>query len=418
MKANNKATVEIEWSNRTRKHDRLSLDLGKEIGLKPIAPLGPKTPPQALCDLLDLSICVTTIERRLRGRQKTNVPSKITLHWPVRDTSRWSEKVVTTAQSALGLMGNTLWTLKPILNSTVERPQAEHTAEASKTGPVVLFSGGLDSASGVASERKSDNFVLCGFYTQQKSVQEKIAEGLGMSAPIQWTWKNRLPRTRGRSYYYRSLLFLSMAAYTASSFDRKQIYQYENGILATAVHPAPSYRMTLHAHPHVHRLFESVLNALDGKGWEIKNPFLLLTKRQAVEAAIKRFGKEFSDLALLTQSCWAFQAPYLYKQNKKANRNCGVCTPCLIRRTALQSADEYSWDINKNEVRNDLRGEHFRNYFGFTERILSENSDGEFYRLLDGSSRDTLDANGYPDLKSLQGLFRKFAQEFQSTFPR
>lgn len=417
MKSNNTATVVVDWFNSSSGQDKFLLPLGKSLGLQATLALGPTTPPPSLCDLVDLTTCVFFIERRLRGRQKTNTPSRISLSWPVRDFAKWTPAILHSMEEILELMGNAVWILKPVAKSTVPPPDSKHSTENTKSGPLVLFSGGLDSTSGVAGSRDRKNFILCSFYTQQKTVQKSLARQLGIDPPIQWTWKERLPRTRGRNFYYRSTLFLSIGAFTASSFGLKTILQFENGVLATAVHPAPSYRMTLHAHPRIHRIFESILNGLTAPGWSVKNPHLLLTKRQAVERAAQEFGSKFFEIARQTQSCWAYQAPRLYGMKKTANKSCGVCVPCIVRRTALRSSTEYKWNLNHLSVRNDLRGEHFRNYFGFAERILAQNSNAEFYRLLDGSSRESLGRDGFPDLNSTHKLFRIFAAEFKNEFP-
>jgi hypothetical protein len=196
-------------------------------------------------------------------------------------------------------------------------------------------------------------------------VQREIAEKLGYGAPTQVRTDGL--RGRGRGFLYRSFYYLCLAAAVATTYGVRRVIQYENGILACAFPPAPPYFMTRHAHPVVHRAAERVFQGVLGGRWTIENPFLKKTKRECYQSMVAELGaKPAAMIKKLTETCWYQNSnQYLGGHEKRNGVACGVCIPCIVRRTAtgVQSGE---FDLNKRAIRADA--------------VLSR--DFEAYRLL------------------------------------
>lgn len=158
-----------------------------------------------------------------------------------------------------------------------------HPIDGDKIDQVVLFSGGMDSTCGLASIcEDAPQTRLVSFYTQQKALQRKIASDIKFNAPIQWrmNWKGK--PGRGRSFHYRSFLFLCLVAAVAESWGIKSISQFENGILALAIPPSPSWAITKHAHPLLHVKVSRLFSALFGENGISR---ILFCSKQSVDVS-------------------------------------------------------------------------------------------------------------------------------------
>ena len=216
---------------------------------------------------------------------------------------------------------------------------------------------------------------------------------------------------RGHSFRYRSFLFLSLAAAVARSWGARRIFQFENGILASSVPPAPSFSMTRHAHPSLHRHAERLFSAVLGEDLTIENPFFLKTKKECVASAPRRFRGVLQD----TETCWYQYANHVGGVEKRPHVPCGVCIPCLLRRTAFPEGP-YFFDLRDDSRRNHEKlGRAFRSYYAFLETVRTCRTPAEFYQALPGSGRELVRRHGV-DLGQLHRLFGTFAKEFFQTF--
>ena len=293
--------------------------------------------------------------------------------------------------------------------------------EARSISKIALWSGGLDSTAGVGSgSAPASETQLCSFYTRQKVLQLQIAAELGFGHPTQWHHRGRAGR--GRSFYYRSFLFLSLAAATADTWKCYQILQFENGILAGAVPPVPSVAMTKHAHPRLHHLFTQLLKSILPGDWKISNPLWMHTKREAVKTLTSHLGKRQADSVMcITESCWNLTAPHAFgvsklgRFEKKVNQQCGVCIPCIIRRSALPE-EAFAFDLRVDKVRNHPElGAFFLEYLELLSAVRHSKSTAQFRRVLPAEALELID-NGWATLPELEQLWRTFANEFFETF--
>jgi hypothetical protein len=209
----------------------------------------------------------------------------------------------------------------------------------------------------------------------------------------------------------------------AESWQARTILQFENGILATAIPPVPSFMMTKHAHPQLHKLSADLFSTLFGGEWKINNPFMLMTKRGCVDEASKSIGKaQAIELLNQTETCWFLWSNRINgerddNRKKRPGVPCGVCIPCLIRHTAVPD-ESCTYDLLNDEVKNDpIMGIPFRSYFGFIERIINVGlSYTQFYNVLPAAGRELLEMDDSLTLKNLHTLFSTFAREFKDAY--
>jgi len=416
----------LRWRSRGLSDARFgewqAASFGDQLQLVMSGPLGSKGLSPASRELLTVGLAVLSIERSLPGYLGTNRRVAFDVKLGLEDPDRWTREAVDALMEILRFQGDATWRWSFEKVRQMASVDADATTTEGRTiDQVVLFSGGLDSTSGVATLRsKAARIQLVSHYSKQKSAQLAIADALGYKRPTQARVVRRDLEGRGRTFLYRSFYFLCFGAAVASSYDVRNIIQFENGVLATAMPPSPTYFMTRHAHPTIHRHAEVVFSQLLGGRWRIDNPFLGMTKRECVDAMRRAVGPKLSaELTRLTETCWYTNSYQLRANRKKQNgMPCGVCIPCIIRRTAVRTAEGY-YDLNQPEVRSDtVLAREFDAYAQFVawiwknrkrpNRILLEMP--TYVRELAEGTRPSLTRD------QLAGLLERFAREFRIAF--
>lgn len=399
---------------------QIAFSTGTDLSLKVKGEVGPQGITRTAADLIDFAAAVAQIERQLGGFQRTNPPESFHLSMRLRNPQAWSAEAIRNAQDMLQLLGNAQWSIE-FRDRLRARIPDHQISDKSGIKQIVLFSGGMDSTCGLATiQRAASRTCPVSFYTRQKSLQGQIATELKFAQPVQWSrvWNPEMGRSH--SFYYRSFLFLCLAAAVAESWKARTVLQFENGVLASAIPPAPSWMMTKHAHPLLHQLASELFSQLFGGKWQIKNPFVLKTKRDCFNEAAAAIGKARATEALKkTETCWFHYSNRVVGGNKRPGIACGVCIPCIVRRTGLQD-DEYEWDLREERWQNDPKlGRAFRSYFGFLQEVAkTKGSAAKFYLLLPAAGRNLVDPGGAVALADLHALFLKFSDEFMKTYWR
>ncbi len=381
--------------------------------------VGPNGLSRAARDLVEISTLIYLLERNLPGNQQMNRVSKIDVRFGLRQPAIWTTNALQALQDVLFFMGGATWNFDFFLDRNLRDLPQPKTGKSS-VQRVSLFSGGLDSLCGAATLRHEPDVRLVSYYTKQKTLQRRLAQGLDMPTPIQWGWKTRPPTGHGRSFRFRSFMYLCLAAAIAESYGANQILQFENGILASGIGPSLSYQTTKHAHYRVHRSCEFIFSEILGGNWMIDNPFQHCTKREAYQALISELGqKEARRLANDTETCWNLYAGFKSKSGKQKKNGvpCGFCVPCLIRGTALP---QKTWlDLGGDAARNHpTRGRYFREYYGMLQRIqaVRDGTLGDFYTAMDTFLQDAVKPRGGYSLAELRDLFLRFSDEFMETY--
>ncbi len=387
-------------------------------------PLGPHPLTTRSLDLLDLVGAIYRVESQVPTR-RTNPAIEWKIRAPVRDVQFWSSEGGARLAAVLGFLNRSRWTF------TFER---RRMATEMLTSPdpmrsvkeIILFSGGMDSACGAGMHRNRKEVAqLVSFYTNQLTLQQKLGKELGYAPPTQW----RLHGHRGKEgmNLIRALMFLTLGAAVADTFGASTIFQYENGVLAAAIPPSGSFIPTRHAHPELHRRVEQLFNAVFERKKVIKNPFSLLTKREAVQQFTKATGADLSESILRrTQTCWRLAQAHVGGKHKSPGVPCGVCTPCIIRRTArpneaLKGAwkgwSGYAFDLKKPGVRKDEKlGLTFRAYLEMIDIVLTATNDSDLIEELAPEARELIGGLAGPSSEEAAALLRRFAAEFCDTF--
>lgn len=414
--------MKFKWRMRGLIRDRFTewSRLGEGLRAVFTGPVGSHAFSPAARDLLRVGLAVHSIERALPGSPGGNRPVEFEVTLRLEEPDRWSFKALEALQELLSFQGDAAWrwTMGPGA-STKAGIVAEGKRETRSVKRIALFSGGLDSTSGIASDRQlTSHTQLVSHYSRQKSVQLGIAKTLEYGPPTQVRIVGM--SGRGRGFLHRSFYFLCLAASVASTYKARRIVQYENGILATAMPPAPAYFMTRHAHPVVHRAAEQLFRAVLGGEWVIENPFLKLTKRQCYLAMVAELGaKQAAAVAAMTESCWYTNSNQYLAGHKKANGvPCGVCIPCIVRRTATQvHSGEYN--LSRRAVRADpVLSRDLRAYGHFADRALDQEKLIRLFLEMPSYVRGLARGDNVQFTRAeLTDLMLRFGREFRDVFP-
>ncbi|MFD7502412.1 7-cyano-7-deazaguanine synthase [Streptomyces sp. NPDC059850] len=287
--------------------------------------------------------------RRVEGFDRWT--RRITLSVPVAHPERWV-RAVPALMAVLGTVTGDLWEVvfRPLHETSVRQRPLTFAAEE-YAHEVALFSGGLDSL-GWAAQRAalpaSGALLLVSFEERNfEALQDQVYEAVrGLRRrPVRRLAQSqtvRKPRGSGikleRTTRSRGLLYAATAVHAAAAERIPVVHLPENGQLALnpplsaaragacstrSVHP-----WTLH---HLNRVISEV--AEPGSAIRVENPFATLTKGDV--CAVARDAGLPQRVLESTLSCGT---PPDRHPAGPALAHCGLCFPCLVRRSGLLSA--------------------------------------------------------------------------------
>ncbi|WP_423069074.1 hypothetical protein [Devosia sp. CN2-171] len=223
----------------------------------------------------------------------------------------------------------------------------EADAKAFRPDEVVLFSGGLDSLSGVIEELATTSKRLAlvshrpssKVYAHQKLLVAALTAafpGRLMHIPVLINRMIALPVSE-YTQRTRSFLYVSMAAAIAHMFDLGRVRFYENGVISINLPISEQVigtRATRTTHPLTLSMFTSLMSAILSSPVDVENPFAWNTKAEVI-AKIVRHG--FGELIRHSVSCSKIQ------EMTQAHTHCGCCSQCIDRRFGVlaSGAEEY-----------------------------------------------------------------------------
>lgn len=325
--------------------------------------------PRPALDLMLLGAAAYCVDKAtLRSATSDQWTRDLVVGLPVSDPKAWS---LAGWAPALSFLTGDRWDVRPYAE---KRSPLDGIAgvpnEIEPVGDVdavCLFSGGLDSLTGVIDLLEDEpNLRLCLLShhegdqasTAQQGLLAELQSHYGADrivsrriflrpAPANRSQARPLPQFRENTTRARSLLFLSAAlAIAASVSSTTPVYIPENGFIGINV-PLTRARSgsfsTRTTHPHFIALLSDAAGAV-GVTNPILNPFRLKTKGEILQetrnpALLKR-------LAPHSISC---SHPEAARYVRRPQGNCGYCFPCLIRRASMasagwDSATGYAWD--------------------------------------------------------------------------
>jgi 7-cyano-7-deazaguanine synthase in queuosine biosynthesis len=328
-------------------------------------------------DLLRVGQAAFLADRSFRrGKKIGQLARRFTVVLPVEEPERWNgvrDRVVRFAQFA----SQDEWQFEFTLLKRRGSRRRTTIDLSEQNASINLFSNGLDSLCGAAAAFKRGETPVFVSHSPPgiDNVRRKVKslqDALGLTK-VQPLFVNVLFRAsdrnaRGRRSMFpersrrtRPVLFLSMAGAAALELGVSKIFLNENGVLAINLPFRAHLRganASRHAHPEMLRRFESLLQAL----WPfdsqpiVSNPFSELTKaeeikylRQAAQLAERTVSCEYERQQMGTLKHWLKERHGPAKQAKE----CGLCMPCVIRRSAMaiagvpESAGHYVFDTRR-----------------------------------------------------------------------
>lgn len=330
--------------------------------------------PRSAVDLFLLGASVYCADKATRRDSAADVWTReIALEFPVPDVETWR---AAPWNETLDFLTGDRWTLKPYRESASPldglRRVPDEITPVGDVDAVSLFSGGLDSLTGVIDLLEEDsNRRLCLIShnegdqasTAQKALITALRDHYGEQrlevrslflrpAPAAAGQARPLPDARETTTRARSMLFLTAGlALAASVGPDVPVYIPENGFIGINV-PLTRARSgsysTRTTHPQFLSLFRQSADRV-GVHNPILNPFRLKTKGEILAGS--RNPELLRALAPASISCSHPEAARYAKRNQG---NCGYCFPCLIRRSSMahvgwDSAEGYAWDALSGE---------------------------------------------------------------------
>lgn len=395
----------------------------------------PKLPCTRLFDLLHLAVGSYAIDRLMK--KKCTVGNKfgsraISLTVEVADIEFWSqsdikEKVI----GILRFLSDDDWDVV-FEKSKSETKGFGYQDKLDIVWPyepekIALYSGGLDSAAGLANRLISgaDKYLLMTIGHQssiRKLAQEQVrglAEILKIQEPlhtflvahIRGGKKGRL-REQELTQRTRAFLFCACAAISAYVFDIEEVEIFENGIGAINFPPMIGMLMgglsTRGAHPSFLMEMTSLASLVTERRIKFSLPFLSMTKGEML-APLK--AKGLGEWAKNSKSCvhTSLRIP--------GKTHCGKCPACIERRQAffvaeIPDSESYSTDIFGKIERNDKDFPYFAIYK--EEAVNWIRKDPRTTRRMNLHLRATEIPQHMDD--SVFDLQTRYAQEIFSTF--
>lgn len=213
---------------------------------------------------------------------------------------------------------------------------------------VTLFSGGLDSLSGVTQSlaRTDKSVVLVSHQGQPgvKGLQNRLAKALRALYPGRvhhygFTCTFTGVKAREETQRTRSFLFTAIGFAICQALRCRALTVYENGVTSLNLRrreDLANARASRTTHPKAIADLQRLLRLVaDDATFSIATPFLWRTKRDIVETFLQSDGKHLIPSSV---SC-----SHTFRQSANAT-HCGECFQCLDRRVAMFAASCESLD--------------------------------------------------------------------------
>lgn len=324
-------------------------------------------------DLLRIAAYTLLVDRRLRrgsGRGVVGDQSwkrTVEIVVPVRDVAFWSELQHDLAALVTSLSGH-----EDVRYRFVERSRPRESQEPllnlesgealplDRVGDVLLFSGGLDSLTGVIDRLSMavSDVTLTSHRAAAKtmSFQQALVSAIRAKHPDPRVGHVAIrahltagAATDERSSRSRSFLFLALAAAVAEIGKKDRVYAYENGVVGANLPISENVcgsRATRTTHPAVVGPMARLLGKVLGRPLRIELPYLNLTRAEVVNRLVEAGGGGLIDPSF---SCGSTV------ESESTRRHCGACTQCIDRRLALIAAEVEGLD-RPNDYRVDIFG--------------------------------------------------------------
>ena len=320
-------------------------------------------------DLIRIGTAVHVADAWVRRKASLNGLRKVTLEVEVLDPAFWLKPETTTLlkDCVNFLSGGDDWSFRFIQAKNSRHDKRTNLFDGLDCNALVhLYSGGLDSSSGLAARlaeepgrmvipvtvrhqmqksqlvRDHFNMLVEGGLTKWCDLKPFEAGAFIRNGSVKRNFDTRFKEITHRC---RPFLFMSVAGLVASSFATPQVEVFESGIgsinLPLVSGPA-DYRTTRSTHPNFLRLIGLLLSHVNDAEVRYVLPFSGKTK---AEMATRLRELNLEELARKSSSC------ILHPLLRKGWQQCGHCPACVFRRQALLTAgiaepkDAYAVDL-------------------------------------------------------------------------
>lgn len=312
-------------------------------------------------DLLRIAMGVYVVDRTVRRSQRSTwsaIPRVITMDVQVREPDFWSQPPLTTLiQDTLEFLSSDFWELRFSRLRCDPVPSPGSFAIEPPVPLLCLYSGGLDSAAGLATWLRDHSAGMlaisvlhrpnlkpvCG--KQIARLREHYGRTLDL-IPLRASLKGaRRLDSQERTQRCRAFLFVSAGVVAAIAKGASRVLMFESGTgamnLPMMAGMATGARTTRGSHPAFLRRMSELGSLVAGRRVDIELPFWNKTKAEIVRTLQEdRLG----DVARDSVSC-------VHHPRRTKYRQCGVCPACIGRRQAMEAAGvsessmDYEYDI-------------------------------------------------------------------------
>jgi 7-cyano-7-deazaguanine synthase in queuosine biosynthesis len=322
--------------------------VGVVVGELAIAERVGRALPAAAMDLIEIVAAVHLADRAERrpsaSKSGDSWSRRVHLLMGVRDLPRWSDTTI--HQELVGLLRwltDDEWTIDFTRRDAPER-SAETVRFLFQSPPggdaVALFSGGLDSLAGLASDldRGLSPLVVSvktnsRLARSQKDVLGSLNGALGSSisrVPVELHLHKG--RARESSQRARGFGFLALASVVAAVSGLDRVHVYENGVGSVNL-PYTAAQVGAHGtramHPETLSRAASLFSQVLGHQISMVNPSQFLTKAELCSA----LPESLHATVVQAESC-----DNAFAHRRRSSHSCGCCTSCLLRRQSLAAA--------------------------------------------------------------------------------
>ena len=227
----------------------------------------------------------------------------------------------------------------------------EFKFQTEKNYSIVLFSGGLDSLTGIIERLETTNEKLCLISHRSRNpgtakTQDKLFQALKRDYPARikhykfYCHLYKSKRGTEETQRSRTFLYTSIAYSIAHALGINKFYIYENGITSINIPKRPDLinaRASRTTHPKTIGLLKKFFNTFSNKEFDIVHPYLWSTKTDLF-LKLNDFNKcSYIDS---TVSC-------IKTYQRMANAtHCGMCSQCIDRRFASFGSELEKYDTS------------------------------------------------------------------------
>ncbi|GAA0685468.1 7-cyano-7-deazaguanine synthase [Clostridium cadaveris] len=293
-------------------------------------------------DLLDVAanVFIEDIKNKVNTKDE---PRNLNVTVPVTDVCVW-EREKKLIEKLVNFLSGDVWNVTFTKHSSkLSKSHTQLCLYEPKFDNVTLLSGGLDSFCGsyvnISNGLKS---LYCGYKINKfetkglNNIHDILIKEYHVASKRFSTLEIKKKEHTQRT---RSFLFYALACSTASMYNIKNIYLYENGVLS--LNPElDSRKTTKTTHPKTVCLVNQLLLDL-GIDMTIRHPFVFKTKGQI----IKDLSDEFKEYIKYTNTCGSARHNRKIKMKKG---HCGFCIPCMLRKISMASYGNENYDVEYN----------------------------------------------------------------------